>query len=366
MVELEKVIRRTQKLIDYFEVARGMLLPILDDALVPSPGEMVRDKFLSGMGIREINKKIELLRAGGLLPAARTKNTNLRRSISESYARSGGRSLVLSRYSFMTSFEAHTVLVDRLGQEKADDLGLSEDSIKRGFHHLRIKGKLRYRTPEEEKSTRNAIYESKEVKRGRAKFWNQVMNLAESEGIRYPDNRLIWMDIYGQTKDPEEGFKLIKKLVQERQKFTFILSQVISWQDPINIARKIKEHAEAIDLKGVEAFEAISLQRLKDRGVELPAVLYKLIERVGIETEIILSKKSKHRESEMSNMDYLKYSMYYLILLKRGLNLKADVANMSKEDLSQEIKRLVGDEQTRKFLINWRPIFENLVKNGKA
>lgn len=215
-----------QKLISYFK-DNGFKLPITDDSLIPSAAEIAPEVDLTVRRTSEAIANLRRIRKGqeSLLPPADPENTSRRASTSLSIF-NGGKWLTLKRYSFCAPEEAYQALVDRLGEERLREMGLSIQSIRRMLPKHSKAGPLKH-TEEETRSIHKTIKEPKEIKRGRAIFWARVIDALEQQNINSLTNRMVWMDIWRRSEDVADGVKLVVKRMSEGQKLIAVLQQFI-------------------------------------------------------------------------------------------------------------------------------------------
>lgn len=211
---------------DYFTGDLSLTFPIQDDDQVPPASIIARAK---GIGkVRSVAEKIGVLRTLGLLPPPKPENTRRRATVSGSLSR-GGKWLELERYSFMSPEEADFALGEKLGEEKKSEMGLDKASIRRLLTKHTVAGHIK-RTDEERESIFLTIHESKEVKRGRAIFWVRLANLLDQQGIKSPDNRVIWVDIWRRAENVNNGVRLVVERLAQGQRLHSVVQQILETQ----------------------------------------------------------------------------------------------------------------------------------------
>lgn len=230
MISPEVKLPRAQRLINYMTEVLCLKLPIKDDSLVPSASTMAPGV---GMSVRNTAEAMVILRKRklNLLPDPTPENTRRRSRVSGSLSR-GGKGLVLERYAFMTGEEAYLALSGKLGEEKAEEMGLDEKSVGRILSKQRTRDGIK-RTDEEKKFGHKLVHEPKEVKRGRALFWTRVVDLLEQQGVNSPTNRMVWIDIWQRAEDVMDGARLVVDRLAQGRRLYFVVQQILEGETQV-------------------------------------------------------------------------------------------------------------------------------------
>ncbi len=204
----------------------GLKFPVTDDRLVPPPAKVAKilglpREYVGGVyhDFRQPSRNI--------LPLANPENSRKRaaKSISESR---GGLWLAIKRYApFMTAREICLLLADQLGEEEMKDRNFHKANIGRVIVQHRKRHDLAGRTLEEKETTKFVRSESEERIIGRARFWSDVIDVLESQGIKPSGNRVIWMDVWQRARDVNDGVRLTRERLAEGQKLHSILQNLL-------------------------------------------------------------------------------------------------------------------------------------------